>query len=467
MKKVTVLALLLLVFCLSGRTSPAQEKEAQPTQNGLEVKFVDADIRHLLTYIAQETGKNIIAGPDVTGKITVSFRDVTVDGALTSILRTMGFDYVEEGNIIRIVRSGQPGVELSTRIFNLQYVDAGDMKKSLEGMVTQFGRMEVLTREKGVGHEKTAGRSDTLILTDTPANIRRLAQGIEQLDRRAPQIMIEARIVEIKLGKEKDIGIRWGDDNKAVASAQGAGRPVTFPFRRDSGGRYYPGYEGSGGTILEGFPLPPTDRFVFGRLSLTEMQAVLKLVEESTDVNLLSAPRLTTLDNQMASIYVGETIPIPTYTYNTERAQWEITGYEQEDIGITLEVTPRVSGNEVVMLVVPRVSELGQFVKGPTGEDERPRTIERTAETQVRVADGETVVIGGLIKENEGETITKVPLLGDLPFLKLFFRRHNPTQEKVDLLIFVTPHIMTEDKVKDFAAGETERMDRALLEMKQ
>ncbi len=427
---------IFVLLVIAQECFPQMHKESIEEQL-ITMDFNEAEIGDVLRILSEEYKLNIIAGKDIVGKVTVSFAGVKIDDALSSILKTNGYDYVREGNIIRVIKLGQAGVERITRIFTLKYVDAEDIKKSISGMITQYGQIETMARTKGIGSEKTEGRSNVLIITDIPSNVKKLEQTISQLDKTVPQIMIQARIMEVSVNDEKDLGINWNLE----ASVGGASRPTTFPFdnKKALHSRYLQG----------AFPAIASGDFTFGTLSFGNLTAALKLLETKVSTNLISSPKITTLDNQEASIHVGDIVPIPKYTYNDERGAWEITGYDEQEVGITLKVTPHVSGEYIVMTVLPEISEITGWVKGPSGENEKPMLSTRRTDTQVKVKNGETIVIAGLIKEKEIKTVSKVPILGDIPLLGFFFKRHNPVKEKIDLLIFLTPYILTDEKTKE------------------
>ena len=451
-----ILSLLIMVqecFCEVGEKNVEEQL--------LTMDFNEAEISDVLRILSEEYGLNIIAGRDITGQVTVSFTDVTLDDALISILKTNGYDYVKEGNIIRVIRLGQPGVERITRIFTLEHVDAKDVKKSLTGMITQYGVIETMTRTTGVGSEKTKGRSNVLIITDIPSNLKKLKEVVSQLDQPVPQIVIQARIMEVSLDTEADLGIDWN----LQASARGASRPTTFPFNKKYTGRdskYFPRTDPSDTDFPArgGFPYAGSDDFTFGTLSFTDLTAVIKLIESSTDANILACPKITTLDNQEASIIVGEIIPIPIYSYNIEIGAWAITGYDEQEVGISLKVTPHVSAGDIVMTVSPDISKITGWVVGPSGENEKPMLATRRADTQVRVKNGETIVIAGLLKDRKVKAVSKVPILGDIPLIGLLFRKRSPEKEKIDLLIFLTPYILTDEKVKEISEEDIDRMGK-------
>jgi len=166
----------------------------------------------------------------------------------------------------------------------------------------------------------------------------------------------------------------------------------------------------------------------------------LEILNSRTDTNIISNPRITTLNNQEAKIIVGTIVPIPLYEYSTDTGTRIISGYENQKIGVQLVVTPNINEQKYITLdVVPSVDE----ITGWTGPDnERPIISTRSATTKVMIKDGQTLVIGGLISEKKVKYKKKVPILGDIPILGLLFTKKEDTVDKTDLLIFITPRII-------------------------
>ena len=400
----------------------------------LEIR--DAEIRDVLRMLAEQFGLNMVISDKVTGKISVKFSNVSVEEAIDAIVTINGYAYSKKGTVIKVTTPEEVEREAPiTKVFVLNNAVAEDLKPSLEKTLSSVGTIEV---------DK---RSNALIVTDVPNVIETIKKLIKELDKETPQVLIEARIVETILTDSRALGINW----QISASATGTARPITFPFKaKTGGGEYYP-LSQPGSTSTDevgdfptdpgrGFPYAVKDDFTFGTLSFSEFQAVLEALEENSKTKVLSHPRLVTLNNQEAKILVGTRVPIPIYTFNEDTGTYEISGYEEEEVGISLEVTPHVSPDgKIKMTLHPEVSSITGYT-GPNNE--RPIIDTREASTQVQLRDGETVVIGGLIKRNTIDTVNKVPLLGDIPILGWAFRHKDKTVESTDLLIFVTARIV-------------------------
>ncbi|HQO37196.1 MAG TPA: type II and III secretion system protein [Candidatus Omnitrophota bacterium] len=204
------------------------------------------------------------------------------------------------------------------------------------------------------------------------------------------------------------------------------------------------------------FPAAGASQFVMGTLNFSALKAVLDVIKTRSDSKLVASPRIMTTNNQQASINVGKVVPIATYEMDSTTGNWRVTGWENMNIGVNLEVTPQISPDGHIKLKLkPEVSNIVEYIG--TDVNRRPVTSTRTASTEVVIQDGMTVVIGGLVKEKESATHKKVPILGDIPFLgKLFTRKELGTseepKEKTDLLIFVTATILKDGKAAQQSA---------------
>jgi type IV pilus assembly protein PilQ len=416
------------------------------------VNFQDADIRDVLRLISTYANVNIVADPEVTAEITISLKDVPWDKALTMILQMYGLDSVREGNIIRVttaatmkkLKEETKTEELKTESFFLNFASASKVKESIAGVISKRGKITVNER------------ANALIITDIPTRLSNIEKIIKGLDIETPQVTIETRIMQIDLGKDKDLGIDW---NIVGGITKGAIRPTTFPFETNK----------KLGNYGAAFPTPADTDFTFGVLSADTFRAVLHMLETRTDTQTLSAPNITTLSNKEAKIITGTEYPVPTMTLNDQTGTWQVTGYEFIKVGIILTVTPTIRpGGEITMKLKPVVSEVVKeisFLGGLTV----PVIGTKTAETNVMVKDGETLVIGGLMETTKKETISRVPFLGDIPLLGYVFRRKDKSNVKTDLLIFVTPHIVKEQKLSAYQKARLGQIDssRRLDENKQ
>ncbi len=394
----------------------------------ISLDFRDAEIQNVLRVLSYKSGVNIVAGPEVTGLVTIKLQDVPWQRALDVVLSTYGYGYERKGNIItvttienlkkrredaKLLSDQEP---LQTRTFLLNYAKAADIVGSIEKMKTERG---------SINYDE---RTNAIIARDTAANLDLIAEVIKKLDRTTPQVLIEAKIVETTLDNTEKLGINW----LTQVTVSGATRPIVWPFTTHSENKYVP----------DDFPSAESSSFSFGTLNFQQLQAALELLRSRTDTNILSNPRIVTLDNQKARIVVGREYPFPNYTYNDEQARYQVSGWDYKDIGIIFEVTPHVNNAGFVTLEIePKITEILSFV---TVENATvPELSKEEAKTSVMIKGGQTLVIAGLIKDQTTDVKKKVPILGDIPVVGLIFRKTEKTVVKKDLVIFLTPHIIT------------------------
>ena len=257
---------------------------------------------------------------------------------------------------------------------------------------------------------------------------------VKKLDQTTPQVLIEAKIVETSFNDQENLGIDW----LTKVTVSGAERPIIYPFTVTSASKYtpdsFPGADDSAGSA--------NAEFSYGTLNFTQVQAVFEMLKTKTDTNILSNPRIVTLDNQAAQIMVGSQYPIPQYTYNEEQANLQISGWEYKDIGIIFNVTPHVNNAGFVTLdVEPQITAIIGTVT--VENTSLPELSNESTKTRVMVKDGETLVIAGLVKDQLTDTKKKIPFLGDIPIMGLLFQKSEKVSTKTDMMIFITPHIIT------------------------
>ncbi len=371
-----------------------------PSGKRISMDLKDADIGNVLRMLAFETGINIVAGPNVTGKVTVALRDVPWDEALRVILATHGLSYRVEGSIIRVntpeelvkMAEAEAASPIGTEIITLRYATAASLKASFESMISDRGQIQV------------EPRTNSLIVTDTLERRDRIRRLVEQLDARTAQVMIETKIFDVRTTTLVELGIDWQFDLR--------GNSIIIDTPANAG------------------TLTATGRTTIGAATL---QATLQANAADTDTKILSAPRITTLDNQEARILVGSRIPITLLDENGN------TYIELYEVGIKLSVTPHVNSvNEITLDIRPEISEMSR-TPAP-GLMFQVDTTE--ASTTLLLQNGETGVIGGLLRRKSEVVEQGVPLLSSIPVLGLLFKSTSDSAELRELLIFVTPHLV-------------------------
>lgn len=435
----------------SETTSEAQVATSSP--GNVTVDFKDADIQNVLRILSFKSGVNIVAGKDVVGGVTIRLVDVPWEKALDVVLKTYGYAYDRDDNIVRVttLENLQKGA-LSTEVFTLNYAQAADVERSLKDMLSERGRI------------RSDSRSNSVVVTDMPTVIQNMQKIVQRLDKSTPQVLIRAKVIETTLGNADRLGIKW---NTRVA-VSGSSRPTTFPFSALQTpnaalrnilpeGRGEVATENAGGApvtnadfpVLDNvhqpvFPVADKTAFTFGTLDFSQFQAILELISQRNDAKILSEPHIITLNNKEAKILVGEVIAIPTFERNSTTGKMEITGYKDRDLGIRLSVLPQVNdSNEIVVAVHPEITNLIGYDE-LTPDIKAPRFSTREAVTEIRIRSGETIAIGGLIKENQVNNKTKVPILGDLPLIDKLFTHNDTSVTKTDLLFFMTVEVVGE-----------------------
>lgn len=421
--------------------APAQQGSETPEiakKNGLvSIDFRDADIKNVLKVLAYNSGVNIVAGPEVTGLVTIQLKDVPWQKALDVVLSTYGYAYERKGDIISVTtvenlkKRREDALVLAeqeplvTETFTLNFGKASEIIGSIEKMKTPRGSINF------------DQRTNTLIVTDIQGNLDLMEDVVRALDAVTPQVVIEVKVVETTLTNTENLGIDW----TVKGTAQGAKSPTVFPFKA-----------GASSDFLSGaFPAPAATDFSYGTLNATTLTAVLELLKIRSNTNILSNPKIVTLDNQMARIVVGSQYPIPTYTYNEQQAKLQVSGWQYKDIGIIFEVTPHVNNAGFVTIdLQPKITAILDFVT--VENTQLPRLSTEEATTKVMIKDGDTLVIAGLIKDQVTDTKKRVPILGDIPFLGEAFRKSEVKKDKTELMIFLTPHIITPE-VKTASSG--------------
>lgn len=507
---------LLLGLCASlSMGAPASADDDVPQAQNLNtplitLQLVDADVRDALRLMSQQSGVDIVLSNSVSGKVTLELANKTLTESLEAIAGVSGLQYSAKDSIVTVTTldelldqmrkrdelSGgaagagvlsEPEPGLAMRLFRLSYVDAERVIDLLRPLMSEQGKLSLLkspdqhaqaVAELSVGGGAMAdlqiggrlstssqGRpamSHTLVVSDLPERLERIAEIITAVDVRPMQLLIEARFVEVVLGKDDKLGIDW---NMAV-SGRGGSAPTTFPFGDSSLGSYDPNVVGgspNGGV----FPGAPADvstpgvpgLFTFGTLDFTAFTAVLQLIQDDSRVQVVSNPRVLVSDRTTATILVGERYPILSSTITDQGTVTEALDH-YEPIGVQLEVTPSVLDDEQVELIVrPSTSSLGQDVEGSTGIA-IARINTRQIDTSVTALDRQTVVLGGLISSRATESESRVPWLSDIPLLGWLFTSQSTKVEKVDLVVFLTVTMM---KDQGLTANEQRMFDRTII----
>lgn len=477
----------------AGEAQTVVAEEVTGSDN-VTLDFKEADIRNVLKIISYKAGVNIVTTPEVIGNVTIRLVDVPWEKALDVILKTYGFGYERQGNIIMVApidkltaMKKQEGElaqvqETVTEVFDLKYLDAQDTKKVLEpqlsvrGKITvlemtgqagwQFGSMSTEKRERSTDEKK--GRAKILIVTDIPPVLARLKQVLEEIDVKPQQVLIEARIMEVDRDRLKDIGLEVGTGingaTNSTVSLLSLKKQSGLTQQRIGGNMVGSAVKPSGfnplATDVSGsFPYNLGMTVLFQKLNGMQFETMLHALEEDARTNTLSAPHIMTLNNQEATILIGTRYPIlKTEVAGTDSTTTTVTLDFYQDIGIQLNVAPQIGANNYINMVVhPAVTSFTNTL----GDNKYPIIETREAETRILMKDGETVVIGGLLKDIKSKSVSGLPFLSHIPIIGWAFKRETIDTGKLDLLVFISAHIVKDNEFSpEEIAKLEERMER-------
>jgi len=421
-----------------------EELENKKTYTGdpISLDFQDVPVRQVLQIIAQVNGFNLVTTDTVTGNVTISLSGVPWDQALDMILRVKGLDKRLEGNILLIAPTEELTARetqalqskkqvsdlapLSTVNISVNYAKAANLatilKSSEGGILSERGTVTV------------DERTNTMLIRDTLPSIDEARKMIDALDIPVKQVLIESRMVTVLDNVDEELGVRWGlsdreSDSGVSGSIEGAETIAggTVPGIDDRLNVNLP-VSSAAGTI--GFQIAS---LVDGTILDLELSAL----ESENKGEIIASPRITVANQQEAYIEQGTEIP---YVQATSSGA---TSVEFKKAVLSLRVTPQITpDNRIILDLVVTQDTRGETVSTSTGDAVAIDTQE--IKTQVLVENGETIVLGGIFQQTSTDSVSKVPLFGDLPFLGVLFRNTSEFQEKRELLIFVTPKIITE-----------------------
>lgn len=444
----------------------AKESSAQVKNLRVTLNVEDALVTQILNAFSRQTGRSIVIGPGITERTTVRLNDVSWDEAMDAVLKPFGYVHYEQGEATVVTTVTPSG----TRVFTIRHLDVGDVEETIRSMLTPQGKLSKVTtrsqswanasqssamsvaggdtmgKRQRVQEEREITKSKTLVVTDTQRVLDQITAFLKEVDQPPRQILIEARFMEVNPRVLRDLGLEFGTRGGYTTG----GNTYRYGAEQVSGevspGNFTPF---STPTMNSTAPFNAGLSLAFQKLTDVQYTLLLHALQEDASADTLSAPRILTLNNQEASIIVGTKYPIINSDASsgsgggTATITTSLRGYE--DIGIQLNVLPQLCDNGLISMIVrPSVRELvgtksGKTVSGEvTALTEYPVISTREAETQVVLPDGQTIVIGGLLKDRQSKTVIKVPFLGNIPLLGWLFRRETVQNEKIDLLIFLT-----------------------------
>ncbi|HZZ20741.1 MAG TPA: secretin N-terminal domain-containing protein [Opitutaceae bacterium] len=469
-------------------TNAAGVKSA-PGKDTLTVDFADEEIRSILRDVAELFDLNMVIPDTLQGKTTVKLHDVTWHQILQVVLTPVGYTFIEDGNIIKVVSNESVNQEpVSTEIFVINYAKAADIQPTLATLVESAAGGKIVID----------ARTNSLVITERPSRMKRIRPVIEQLDRPTDQVMIESKFVEIANNDIKNIGVNWSSlSGYNVTATPGAGGLYTYSNTYGTGTTgsntanggtsgntttngattltsgsnannttttaagvttnngtttTSSGISGNNGNALTNTISQATNaatsiatsgaasNAISAVFSADQFRLVLSALQQLNSAKIVSNPTIVTLNNSEASINVGQQYPIPNYQFNQQTGTFEVAGFNYKDIGIILKVTPQVNARGFIKLTLaPEVSQnQGTTSFGGASGASIPIIGTRKAITQVSLKDGYTMGIGGLISTNFNTGTNKIPILGDIPIIGYLFKQDSKNNTVDNLVIFIT-----------------------------
>jgi len=452
--------------------NPAPEKGAEESSLFSETKeyegqrltlnFQDIETRAVLQLLAETSGKNIVVSDTVQGNVTLRLRNVPWDQALDIVMTTKGLDMRQNGNVIMVA----PAREIAARetadleaklaireleptyseFLQVNYAKASDIASLIQA---DGGGNPLLSDRGSVGVDD---RTNTLLVQDTAERLQNIRRLVRALDIPIKQVLIESRIVVVNDDFSRDLGIRLGvtafnESNTGLTAISGSGQGTdnmistylenqadpTSPFLLE-----YP-------TLTNRYNVAVPISGAAGRFSLAVLEndylvdLELSALEAEGRGEIVSTPRVITANQKEATIKQGVEIPYQ------QSASSGATTIQFKEAVLELVVTPQITpDNNIIMDLRVSKDNVGEIISTGGLGGTVPSIDTRSVETQVLVANGQTVVLGGIYETERRETVTKVPVLGDIPFAGALFRSKQRTDNKAELLIFVTPRILEE-----------------------
>lgn len=425
----------------------------------ISLDFQNIDVRQVLSILGQHTNTNIVASDSVNGNVTLRLINVPWDQALDIILKSKGLDKrvngdviwvgptaelaKDEADVLKAIKDKEELEPIRTEYIRLNYAKAEDIRTMIESNRSSGNRGDTTSLLTGRGAVTIDARTNTLIIKDTSASISNIRDLINKIDIPVKQVMIEARIVNATDTFSKEMGVKWGilssGVNKNKNLIVGASDQTLWDLKK-------PTVNSTTGQATYSITRPqnlnvnlgaknPAGSIAFGLLSISDLILDLELSAMQADNKgeIISSPKVLTTDKQKAKIMSGTQIAYQ------EASASGATSTSFKDAVLSLEVTPNITPEGRVGMDLTVTNNEANFSTNP------PSINTRSIQTNVVVDDGQTVVLGGIFENTIGNRTTKVPFLGDLPYVNRLFKRTEKVNNKQELLIFITPKLVNDN----------------------
>lgn len=454
----TILVIAMLTLLLAAAIPASQGSAAAQTaatDNALSrLVTIDADdafLPSVLAILADKSGYNIVTGPGVNKeeRISVHLKDVPIEQAMNLVVRAAGLSYEIVGRsfLVAPTRALKEQVGLTSYVIDLKYTDA----PTIATMLSSFNANITVD---------TTGNK--ILLITSPKVVSDIQKVIDEVDRPALQIILECRMIEVAVDDEQQLGIDW--NRLSQISTVFVESPVdAFGNRVNAEGDpgltgLDPAQRGRVPTTLPYYPLE-TRRLGYWSKQVTAFEAALDLLLKRGRAEILANSSIATLNNKEAIIQVVDEIP---YVGRSGGVGGQVQ-IERAIVGVMLKVRPKINSDGYITTeITPELSSIFQFIESQ--DTQLPWVKRRISKTTIRIRDGETVIIGGLLGVESSKTVHRVPFLGDLPFIGSLFRHTSEITRKTDLIIQVTPHILGTGYALELPARVKEVQDKFLPE---
>ncbi|MEX0702664.1 MAG: hypothetical protein WD069_11260 [Planctomycetales bacterium] len=438
----------------SGKVPVLRVEPSRSAAEKFSLQIADAEIGQVLEMLGEMAGKNILASPEVRGKVSVNLIDVSVDEALAGILRARGFVHEQDERFVYVMTQAEAAArrlaqrKLITKIYRPHYISTFDLQALVVPLLTpEIGKVAVTNpNEAGIpsdneqaGGDKLA-QQDALLVQDYPEVIQTIDGVFQELDVPPMQVVIEAMILSVRLTDQMQFGV-----NFALLNGQSDNLIVSGNGSLVQNGSGFPG--GGNDSII-----PPLGQLVANTAGLKygfvagDVAGFLNALENITDTDLIAAPQLRVLNKQRAQLIIGKRLSYTTRTFNNNQT---IENVNFLDAGTKLIIRPFIGPDGLIRMEIH--PERSSATINPQTNLPDLDTTEVT--TNVMVRDSTTVVIGGLIEETAVASYDQVPLLGSLPVVKHLFRNKNERIDRSELIVLITPRIVREPEAAEVGAA--------------
>ena len=493
-----------------------------PLPGNVTVNFKDVEIKTVLHYLSEVSGVDIVPAPGVEANVTMRLRDKPWETALDIVTRNYGYVYSLEGGIIRVIPKGQ----LSTEETVTEVIPLDNLMREIELTQNKLEDDDVIVKAKYGEKLSNAAKEESIdqllnavnaildgargesaifiasanaiIVTAIPSRIGQIKAMIKSVDKRTTQIVLDVKVVRVTLDEDERFGVDW----EAIMSISGARRPITFPFTSqgllpfldgDEQRRFLPKYGAPGLDENERFPYLDVASladplaaattgapFSYGTIDTSTFRATLSFLDQQQNAEIVASPRITTLNNQKATVKVVEKLMFQKSIESTEGVGRTISvEFEKEsearEVGTKLIIVPHVNDEgDITVNLFPQVSEnrgITPIDIDSTLTTYQLRFASREANTMIRVKDGETIFLAGLIQEDVTNNDNKLPILGDLfggiPIVGNIFRYEQEVTVRTEIAFFVTVYLVEDGMDSIQKMDEVSRYDKFVAPQKQ